>query len=1856
MSLKLEEPVQNKPVDVKAFSDIPSKERSRFISLKGVRQHNLKNVDVRLPMGEVTVVTGVSGSGKSSLAFDTLYAEGQRRYVESFSAYARQFLDRMDKPEVDEIEGILPAIAIDQTDRVRGSRSTVGTMTEITDFVKLVFAKLGTLFCQKCGREVRVETPEAVFSSLVEMKTGMLSVSFPLLLSSKLQASELLEGFSRMGFRKAILENEVRPIDEALLEKERGKTLEVFVDHMEISSENRARCLDSLEQAYRFGKGKLTIHLIKRLEVEGWKLEEQTSNCLKFSLHYHCPDCDLYYQDLTPNLFSFNHPLGACATCRGFGRNIDMDLDMIIPDRRKTLKEGAVKPWQTEAYHECQDEMMEHARKKGVSTDVPFQDLPLWAQEWVIRGEGDWPQWYGIRGFFDWLNSKSYKMHIRVLLARYRSFVICQDCRGTRFKREVLCVKLGGKTIAEIYAMNVEESLTFFEQINFKGSQEKIAKMLLQEIQSRLKYLKDVGVGYLTLDRPSKTLSGGEVERVNLTTAIGTNLVNTLFILDEPSMGLHARDNARLVQILHRLKRNQNTLVLVEHDSDIIRHCDHVIDLGPGAGEWGGQIVFQGSVSDLMKHPSSLTGKYLSGTLEIPIPQRRRRPFLQRSIQIEKASQNNLKGITVKIPLDVLVCITGVSGSGKSTLIEEVLYRGLRKIRRDLVAQPGRCQGIVGQDEIGDVILVDQDPIGRTPRSNPATYLKVFDPIRGLLARTSLAKVRRYGPSTFSFNVEGGRCDRCEGEGFEKIEMQFLSDVYVKCPECLGHRYRKEVLEVRYQEKNVSEILNLTVNEAREFFREHLKISRPLNVLDEIGLGYLRLGQPLNTLSGGESQRLKLAYFMGILRRENCLFLFDEPTTGLHPEDIQKLLLAFERLIEDGNSVVVIEHNLDVIKCADHCIDLGPEGGEAGGQVVGVGTPEELARCEASHTGRFLKEVLGEKRVGTNQKSKIENQNDISKIENLKLETQNLELTPHPSPLTINPISHSRCIRVVGAREHNLKSINVEIPRDKLVVITGLSGSGKSTLAYDVIFAEGQRRYIESLSSYARQFMTQVSRPDIDWIEGIPPTVAIEQRLTQGGARSTVATVTEIYHFLRLLYSKIGIQHCHQCGQKIGSQTVRQIYDRISESHEGEVVRFLAPLVRAKKGYHKDIFQKLEKNGISKARVDGRIRSVLPIPKLERFSEHTLDALLAEIKIGEKSAFELKKRVEEALQFGKSSFFLNVPGREDELYSLKRYCPRCEISFKELDPRLFSFNSRHGACPKCHGLGFITKEEVQEEGDVWLEEDEARQKTCTACQGTRLKPDARAVFFHGKSITDITAMSVQQTLQYVRRLKLDERELLIAKNILKEWSHRLEFLNEVGLGYLTLDRPVQSLSGGESQRVRLAAQLGSALQGVCYILDEPTIGLHVRDHEKLLETLKKLRDRGNSVLVVEHDEETILASDHVIDLGPGAGRRGGWVIAQGTPHQIMAEEKSVTGHYLKNLYQMNGIKPRPWRDASFLEVKGARAHNLKNVHAKIPLGRLVCVTGVSGSGKSTLVRDVLYQGLRRMKDESPVWVGAHDKILGHEKIERVIEVDQTPIGKTPRSIPATYVGFYPYLRELYAMMPEAKVRGYSPARFSFNLVGGRCEKCGGQGRIKIEMSFLPEVYVVCDDCHGARFNPETLEVSFKGKTIAEVLGMTLEEAVSFFENIPKIHDPLKLLNELGLGYLELGQPSPTLSGGEAQRIKLAYELIKRNRGKTLYILDEPTTGLHFADIEKLMKILQKLVDLGNTVLVIEHNLDLIRQSDYILDLGPEGGAGGGRIVAQGSPLEVMGAKESYTGRYLVKINQKSKIKIKEKNL
>jgi excinuclease ABC subunit A len=1945
---------------------LPKAAANTDIRIRGARQNNLKNLDLDIHTGELTVVTGVSGSGKSSLVFDTLYAEGQRRYVETFSPYARQFLDRMDKPLVDRIEGIPPAIAIDQTNPVRTSRSTVGTMTEVNDHLKLMFARLAALHCQGCGQAVNRDTADSIYVDLklraAKASDPRVAITFPINVPENFSEKEVEQFLSAQGYTR--------------VHEREGATLHVVQDRMRIGTAEKARVMEALEAALLRGVGKVNVFLLDApqnvppLEGEGavWR----------YSSTLHCPTCNITYSDPHPSSFSFNNPLGACDTCRGFGRVIGVDLGLVIPDENKTLKEGAIKPWQTPSFKECQDDLTKYMKARNIPMDVPFCDLGPNDRRYVIEGDDTWrswekdanKRWYGVMRFFDWLESKAYKMHIRVLLSKYRAYTACGACEGARLKPTSLNFRLGSKanadavlaptkrfsprhfafatksrdvlealpglTIHDLMLTSIDKLRTFFNTLDLSAQGaviDEAGELVLGEVRSRLGYLCDVGLGYLTLDRQSRTLSGGEVQRINLTTALGTSLTNTLFVLDEPSIGLHPRDMSRIIGVMQRLKSAGNTLVVVEHDPQIMFAADRLLDIGPGPGERGGNIIFDGSPRDLATTKDSRTAAYLLGRERISRVKRTLLPFEGEGVvTLTGARENNLKNVTVTFPLRALVTVTGVSGSGKSSLIQDVLVPAMYKAKGKTTDTPGLYDTLFGHQHVDDVVFVDQSPIGKSSRSNPASFVGAFDAIRNIFAKSATSVERGYTAGTFSFNAGNGRCPTCSGSGFEHVEMQFLSDVYLRCPDCDGTRFRSEIREVVVKEKSVSDVLDMTVSEAILFFADQkggADVLRTLQPLADVGLEYVRLGQPVPTLSGGEAQRLKLAGHLAesvegksiamlpkrikgdTVQPRGKLFVFDEPTTGLHFEDIAKLLRAFDKLLGAGHSLIVIEHNLDVIATSDWLIDLGPEGGDAGGHVIFEGTPADIRKHKTSHTGKAL--------------------NDYERdLTTLAQGTKNRVEEARGSYLVR---AAPRSIKVLHAREHNLKNISLEIPPKGFTVITGPSGSGKSTLAFDIIFNEGQRRYLESLNAYARQFVQPSARPDVDAIHGIPPTVAIEQRVSRGGRKSTVATLTEIYHFLRLMWMKVGTQYCPTCDVPIEPQSLDAIAARVIREFKGKQVTVLAPLIINRKGLYTDLAKWAKGKGFSHLRVDGELIPVAPWPRLDRFIEHNIELPIGTNEVSIKNEKTIRAALTQGLEYGKGVVHVlawkkGTTDAELVVFSTKRACPSCGTSFAELDPRLFSFNSKHGWCASCQGTGESVKgfkldertseEFADRELDAFLDAKEEFE-ACISCSGARLNPIARNVRFREQGIHNIVEQSVIDVEAFVNKLKLSQREEEIARDIVAEVKSRLSFLQEVGLGYLTLNRSAPTLSGGEAQRIRLAAQLGSNLQGVAYILDEPTIGLHPRDNRILLDVLEKLQAKGNTLIVVEHDEDTIKRAHHIIDLGPGAGVRGGEIVAEGTAEELKANPKSITGRFLKNplkhpLHRRTplGSLPRTGEstgltrsakktiplptfplkgeESSWIEINGASLNNLQNVNAKLPLARLNVITGVSGSGKSTLAREVLHTNLEALvfaknnRKKAPAITGCKS-IDGWEAIDRVLEVDQTPIGKTPRSCPATYIGFWDNIRKLYAETTESKMRGYGPGRFSFNAKGGRCDACDGAGVKTIEMNFLPDVKLQCDVCGGVRFNSETLSVLWREKSIGDVLKMDVDDAVDFFATMPSIHHPLKLMQDVGLGYLTLGQQSPTLSGGETQRIKLVTELAKvrapivltestdpkdapklskkaqklakkaapsvaikaAGGGRrslnphTLYVLDEPTVGLHMADVEKLIHVLHRLVDGGNTVILIEHNLDLIAEADWIVDMGPEGGTGGGHVVVQGDVPTLLKAKsKSHTGRVL----------------
>jgi excinuclease ABC subunit A len=1369
---------------------------SSHICVRGARQHNLKNIDVDIPHHRLTVVTGLSGSGKSSLAFDTLYAEGQRRYVETFSPYTRQFLERMDKPEVDRIDGLPPAIAIEQSNSVKTSRSTVGTMTEIADHLKLLFARLATLTCPHCGRQVRPLGATQITDQVLQLRQGRdVIVGFTLPLPSRPSLEAALATLKQQGFLRVLIEGELRRTDDPVrLGEIAPEFLRVVQDRVMVTAKNRARLAEAIESALRHGQGQVQVfdapggsHSLAPAQDGDIVPPDE----LRFASAWVCPYDGTEFREPSPALFSFNNPQGACPACRGFGRTIEIDYERALPDRRLSIKGGVVKPWQSGVSLECQKDLLKHCANQGIPINQSFCDLEPWMQKFVIEGElkeGStlnelWEAggWYGVKGYFQWMETKTYKMHVRVFLSRYRAYKTCPTCHGARFQPEALGWKLQGGskkvegkpdtflgliphpshfslpaslTLPEINRLPLTQARDFFAALPLPTDDD-AAEQLRDGILARLTYLLEVGLGYLTLDRATRTLSGGEIQRVNLTSCLGNSLVNTLFVLDEPSIGLHPRDMGQLVGVMKRLRDRGNTVLVVEHEEAVMREADHLLELGPGRGAAGGEIVFAGNFKKMLGDKNSLTGAYLNETKTIALPAKRREPDPGFQLQLVGAMANNLRDIDVAVPLGMFVGISGVSGSGKSTLVHQVLHPALlasKHMQSEDNEEASAWRELRGADFVSEVVRVDQSPLSRTPRSNAALYLGAYDFIRDLFAGTDEARSQGYTAGDFSFNGGMGRCPRCNGSGAEKIEMQFLADVFVTCPICEGRRFQAPLLKIQYRGRNIHAVLEMTVDEARKHFdpaalelgkneiKLHEKISAKLGLLAEVGLGYLRLGQPLNQLSGGEAQRIKLLRYLSdepmgedeeeggseeeevraVARksppsRTTRLFILDEPTTGLHFEDIRLLLAVLQRLVQQGDSLIVIEHNLEVLKCADWIIDLGPEAEMEGGRIVAAGTPEVIAATPGSHTGKYLEPKLTPRPSGGRIREASSGYGNTRALRRLDAMPQ--------------------AIQIRGARHHNLKNISVDIALNEMTVVTGLSGSGKSTLAFDLLFAEGQRRYLDSLNAYARQFVEQLERPDVDSITGIPPSVAIEQRVTRGGRKSTVATITEIFQFVRLLYAKLGQVRDPETDEPAIRQTPAEILSRVEKAARGQELRVLAPLIKGRKGFHTEVAKWAEKKGYPLLRVDGKWIEPAKFKALDRYVEHTISVEMG--RFGKKqTALDRRKLIDAALALGRGTLYVLDPRGKETVYSTQLFCPGTGRSFDELEPRLFSFNSPHGWCSACQGFGTLfevrTEGETEAEREVEIERarewaDDEPLPICPECQGQRLNPLARAV-------------------------------------------------------------------------------------------------------------------------------------------------------------------------------------------------------------------------------------------------------------------------------------------------------------------------------------------------------------------------------------------------------------------------------------------------------------------------------------------------------------------------------------------------
>lgn len=1837
---------------------------SMKIVLKKVRVHNLKSVDLTLDPFQLIVFTGVSGSGKSSLAFDTIYTEGQRRYVESLSTYARRHLGDFPKPEADRIEGISPTIAIEQKTAGRTPRSTVATMTGLYDFLRVLFARAATPHCPVSGEAVAPQSIVQIIATLGSVSAGTKWIILsPYARSKKAEFKEEFAELQRKGFTRARLDGAMIELSEHLsIDKQKPHDVDLVIDRISLPDPNRLK--EAVSQALELGGGLMSA------------LNPETQEELLFSQHAYAKKSGLSYPPLEPHDFSFNHPLGMCPSCQGLGVSRAFVLDRVIDPNLSIADDccSIAPSYTTVRFGNIYDNL---ARIYEFKINTPWKKIPEKGKEAFLYGlKAKWTRMVFAHPHRKsrWVEYVQWKGVLQEALDRYQAATsdiyrqkmdplmeeaICPSCKGSRIKPYPSVAQIHGKTIAEITALPIEEAVVFFKKVPRTA----VSEELLKEIEHRLQFLLGVGLGYLTLDRTAPTLSGGEAQRVRLASQIGSGLVSTTYVLDEPSIGLHPIDNNRLLTTLKALRDQGNTVIVVEHDAETIFAADTVVDIGPLAGSEGGEVLYVGPVEGLLESKRSLTGDYLAGRRHVPLPKKRRKQTKDK-LTIHGATHHNLKKVTVSFPLGLFIAVTGVSGSGKSSLISDILYPALANQLQKAELRVGAHQSMTGIDLVDKVIGIDQTPIGKTPRSNPATYIKLFDEIRDLFSHLPESLALGYKPGRFSFNVKEGSCPHCSGMGMVKIDMDFLEDEWTPCTHCEGKRFDDKTLSIRFKGKNIHDVLEMPVSEAAQFFESIPAIKTKLDTLLKVGLDYLKLGQPSPTLSGGEAQRIKLAKELSRPSTGKTVYLLDEPTTGLHFHDIGKLIDILQSLVDRGNTVIVIEHNIDLVKAVDWVIELGPEGGSGGGRLLAEGSPEKIMKSKTP-TAIALQETF------------------------------------HVQKKREHKFSIATDIVVEGASQNNLKSVHAKIPRGQITLCTGPSGSGKSSFAFETVYAEGQRRYVESMSPFARQFIKQMQKPKVERIEGLSPAIAIEQKNHAGNPRSTVGTMTESYDFLRILFAYLGTPYSPQTGVKLEAVTVRFVVEKIMQLPEKTKLQILSPLKLKKGESFQELCRRLQAQGYLRIRLNGTYQEMDEPIAFDESRKNELYLVIDRCILSPDATPRLLEAVEHATHFSKGVVTIDADGK-DLFFNLAFSDPTTGTSYPSITPHTFSFNTESGMCPDCLGLGFqfgidlkghkelttlspigllrhLWKEScsttalrlVEEmflkagidpdlpfkkqppahlqllfQGPLkyknfeWLgishvlgkaaklrsDYREAfapllTQATCLSCQGSRLHALARHVKIGPTTIADFCRMPVNQAVALMNQWPITS----YLEEPYQQLKHRLHFLEAIGLGYLSLDRSAPTLSGGETQRIRLSRQLGSGLTGCLYVLDEPTIGLHPKDNLKLNAALLKLKEMGNTLLLVEHDPLTIQISDYILDFGPKAGKGGGEITAQGTLPQILANPYSLTGGYLSGRLQVpQPAKRRKPKD--YFSLIDHSIHNLKNLTIKLPIGIMTCLTGVSGSGKSTFLHEVLQPAVEKNLDATP-W-------------NQLIVLTQNPLGQTNRSDVSTYTDLLTPLRYLFASLPGAKTKGLEPRNFSFNHRRGMCQTCQGHGTRLIQLQFLPAVKITCEACQGFRLNPLSLSVEYKGKHLGDVLQMTVLEARPFFDAFPKVVKILDTLIAVGLDYLQLGQEVATLSGGEQQRIRLSRELSRRSSGKTLYLLDEPTVGLHSDDIVKLLKIFHHLVDRGNTLVIIEHNLDVIKNADYIFDLGPGAGEEGGQLIAEGTPEDVKDNPLSVTGRYL----------------
>lgn len=1937
------------------------------IKIVGAKEHNLQEVDLSLPKGALIIFTGVSGSGKSSMAFETLYKEGQRRYLSAIGSQGRE--EQMAKPLVERIEGLSATVAIEQKSVQRQPRSLVGTLTQCYDFMRVLWAYEAKAYCPTSGESLEPQSAEQIVEKILERmqraqdsassagkeKTLYLCASLEEHKKGSLQ--DLREQWLRAGFSRAFVDGNLELLEdeEWNLDPKKAHRFDLVLDRIKLSTSwfakelftQKARLREAVECALDLGEGKILTRIEGGQTAKSKEEQEQWSDSL-----FACSKATgKSYSALTPSDFSFNQAQGMCPKCHGLGEARDWILDRVI-DQERSLAQGAIRLLSSPLPKRMQVLLHSLGLLHDFDLNTPWQEISDEAQRVILEGYD--PPWVTLklinprtgRGWHErllwrgvlgeaWQRYQGYTSgHAKKRLEPYLVSGICSACHGSRLAPFPSAARFEGARIAQVSAMSAREALDFFEGVKLEDGLLERVGPVLEQLKQRLRWMLSLGLDYLQLDRPASTLSGGESQRVRLCAHLGSGLTGVTYILDEPSIGLHARDNDRLIAALKQLRHRGNSVIVVEHDDATILSGDWIVDFGPEAGSQGGEVLYSGPPGEFLLHHQdrSLTARFLAQekplTRLLPPPssskaKKRSAPHLH----LKGFSKNNIQNLSISVPLQRLVGITGVSGSGKSTLMHE----GIAASFMDLLdrKKPPLVESAKTDLEIAQVVAIDQTPIGRLPRSNPATFVKLFDEIRSLFAQLPLARQRGYSVGRFSFNVREGSCARCSGMGYLKIDMDFMADEYICCPQCQGKQFEESTLDVTYKGLNIYEVLQLPAQRALELFADLPKIKKKLEILCSIGLGYLPLGHPSPYLSGGEAQRVKLAKELMRPPSKHTLYLLDEPTTGLHMRDVQKLYNLLEALVKLGHSVLVIEHHLDFLQLCDHLIEMGPEGGDLGGQCIASLSPQLLEKNRATPTGEAMARHREER---------------ASVLERLKKAAKQKEAHSLNAP-------HRGAIEVFGARQNNLKGCNLRLEHGKIHLITGPSGAGKSTLLQQTLYAHGLRQYSETLSAYARQFLSLPPEPKVERIEGMGPTVLVHGEHHSQNPRSTLGTVTECYDFLRLIFAHSAECYAPKTGRRVLRVDTKWLVEQLDLLPHGSKVQILAPLPKISASMLSETLERYLRRGFVRVQFEGATREIAQL--LEQEQEHPSSSkklhqllLVIDRVITSKTPVErLYSSMQLAREIGQESVAIECVAPEGKS-SIKTYhCGHCDpidgTSMPPLSPQDFAFNHPQGWCSSCKGWGKeplnvstsklrqskISIEELLEkhlpnaqalmiahklckrhkidphqevrelrgeEVDLLLwgvgskvelhAEDRVRidplslyegvgdfmqlpfgeeQLRCRSCLGSRLNERARYSFVAGKTLGELCQMTGSALLRWIEekepeifgdqsqgektREKRPEKGSFspVLLEPLKQVKERLRYLERVGLGYLPLHAGAPEMSLGERSRARLAKQLGAQLSDLCYLLDEVSFGLHPLDSQLLASSLVEFQEQGNTIVMADHNRNWANICEEVVEMGPEGGEQGGEICFQGT----LEDYKRSSSPLAQALWRQKPPLKKAIRDEEAkskgkraIVVQGATAQNLKNISCHFPVGSFSIICGRSGSGKSSLLHDCLRGGAKVFLHSRKVQKGAeakksgeqellsfhHCKIGGLEKIEGIEYVDSHPIGRSARADVGSYLEILALCRQIYAQLPLAKELGLQSKHFSPNTRAGMCKLCRGMGYRVLDLKFMPPTKTRCDRCRGMRLNEKSLQVHYKGISFGQLLQRSLRQTLELLGAWPKVKRICEAAMELGLGYLKLGEEIKRLSIGESQRLKLATALKKKHRSALLFLVDEPSKGLHPKDLHLLTDAFEALCEQGHTVIAVEHSPELIYGCDHLVELGPESGPAGGEVVYCGAPRDL----------------------------